>query len=231
MIGILVGMHEEVNAILEKLNNISARTVYNIRFWQGTLNNKPCVVALSGVGKVNSARCAQLLIQEFKPKELISIGSADALNPEIAIGDVVISTSCAYHDADITALGYPRGYLVGMPDRHILSDKMLIADCNIVMEEILQGKHRVFLGLIVTGDQVYKNHKKNLALFREFGAYCSDMESASISHVCTLCDVPFVAIRTIWAKPTDVNILEYYNFLKSTSKRCADFIEMYCTLY
>lgn len=50
------------------------------------------------------------------------------------------------------------------------------------------------------------------------------MEAGSIGQVCTLCNVPFVAIKSISDKPNGDNQIEYSEYIKKVSEKCADLI-------
>ena len=227
LLGIIGAMDQEVKAIVDKLNQENAHEYYGMKFWVGIINGVKCVVGQSGVGKVNAARCTQIMIDKFNPTSIINIGSAGALNPELEIGDVVISTSCIYHDADITVFGHPKGYITGIGDRYIKADEKLIDECKKTMEEIADNNYKIHLGPIASGDQFYNDPEKKAELFEEFGAYCDDMEAAAIAHVCLLCKVPYVVIRSISDKPKKKSELTFYEFLELASARCAEFLDKF----
>ena len=226
MLGIIGAMNQEVNAIVEILEQQNLQEFYGMKFWEGTINKVKCVVGQSGVGKVNAARCTQMMIDKFNPTSIINIGSAGALNPELEIGDVVISTSCVYHDADITAFGHPKGYITGIGDRYIKADENLINSCKKAMDKVLNKNYKVLLGPVATGDQFYNDPEIKAELYKEFGAYCDDMEGTAIAHVCYLCKIPFVVIRSISDKPTSKHKVDFYEFLELASARCAEFLSI-----
>ena len=226
MLGIIGAMDQEVNAILTNLKEEKLNEFYTLKFWEGKLNGMSCVVGQSGIGKVNAARCTQIMIDKFSPTSIINVGSAGALNPELEIGDVVISTSCVYHDADLTAFGHPKGYIPGTEDRFIKADEKLIDSCKKAMGKILNNDYKILLGAVATGDQFYNDPEVKAELYKEFGAYCDDMEAAAIAHVCYLCKVPFVVVRSISDKPTSKDKVDFYDFLELASKRCAEFLSV-----
>lgn len=225
MIGIIGAMDQEVKAILGILNETELTEKYGIKFWKGKINEIECIVAQSGVGKVNAARCTQLLIEIFHPSSIINIGSAGALNPELEIGDVVISSSCIQHDCDITAFGHPKGYITGIGDRYIKSDKNLMDICSRVMEQTLTKEYKIMIGPISSGDQFINDPVKKEHLWDEFKAYCDDMEAAAIAQVCYLCAVPYIVVRSISDKPKKESEIDFYKFLELASYRCACFID------
>lgn len=227
MIGIIGAMNEEVGAILKLLKNHEKYEFYGMEFIKGEIHEQICVVGKSGVGKVNAARCTQILIDKFNPKMVVNVGSAGALKPELEIGDVVISTSCIYHDADITAFGHKKGYISGIGDRYIKANEDLVDICKIGLKEILNKEYKIMLGPIATGDQFYNDPKIKEELYKEFGAYCDDMEAAAIAHVCYLCEIPFVAIRSISDKPTKKEKVDFYDFLELASNRSMEFLDVF----
>jgi len=223
--GIIGAMEQEVEPILEKLVDKNYNKIYDISFCKGTINGIKCVVGQSGVGKVNAARCTQMMIDNYEVSSIINIGSAGALNPELEIGDVVISSSCIYHDVDITVFGHEKGYITGIGDRFIKADQKLINQCKKAMDQISADKYKILMGPIATGDQFYNDPQKKEELFEEFGAYCDDMEAAAIAHVCLLSEIPYVVIRSISDKPSSKSHLTFYEFLDLASARCAEFLD------
>ncbi|MFW5981807.1 MAG: 5'-methylthioadenosine/adenosylhomocysteine nucleosidase [Halanaerobiaceae bacterium] len=227
MLGIIGAMEQEVAAILERISEIKEAEFYGIKYWKGSINGIKSIIGQSGVGKVNAARCTQIMIDKYKPSSIINVGSAGALNPVIEIGDVVISDSCIYHDADITVFGHEKGYITGIGNRFIKADQNLIAQCKEVLKKIDNEKYKLYIGPIATGDQFYNDPEKKAEIFAEFGAYCDDMEAAAIAHVCLLCKTPYVAIRSISDKPASKSQLTFYEYLDLASSRCADFVDSF----
>ncbi|MFW6306976.1 MAG: 5'-methylthioadenosine/adenosylhomocysteine nucleosidase [Bacillota bacterium] len=227
MYGIIGAMDEEVEAILEILTDKDYSEYYNIKYWKGNINGVNCVVGQSGIGKVNAARCTQIMIDKFDISSVINIGSAGGLNPELEIGDIVISTSCIYHDADLTAFGHEKGYITGLDDRYIKADQNLIEQCKKSMKKITDEKYDILLGPIATGDQFNNDPEKQAVIYEEFGAYCGDMEAAAVAHVCLLCEIPYIVIRSISDTPGSEAHITFYKFLKLASARCSEFLKQF----
>ena len=76
IIGIIGAMDEEVKILLSqlKLNKIQVKA--NMRFNFGQLYNTEVVIVKSGIGKVNAAVCAQILIDDFNVDDIINVGVA-----------------------------------------------------------------------------------------------------------------------------------------------------------
>lgn len=60
------------------------------RFYYGVLDGKRIVATISGIGMVNAALTAQMMIDKFRLTTIIFIGIAGAINKKYRIGDVVI---------------------------------------------------------------------------------------------------------------------------------------------
>lgn len=225
MIGIIGAMKEEVDAILSLMPERELIIHYGVKFYKGAINGKECIVSKSGVGKVNAARSTQIMIDKFNPSFIINIGSAGALEPSLEIGDIVISDSCIQHDVDITAFGHPKGYIAGV--RYLQADSQLIDRCRKAMEQSVDGKYKTYIGVVASGDQFISSLEKKQELHREFNAWCAEMEGAAIAHVCHLCEVPFVVIRSISDKATKGNAVEFREFLELSAERCAHFVDIF----
>ena len=63
-IGIIVAIDEEREEILDMMKDTEVKQVYNLRFIQGTIEGKKCILIKSGIGKVNAARATQAMLEE-----------------------------------------------------------------------------------------------------------------------------------------------------------------------
>ncbi len=224
MLGIITAVETERNAALTRMNNIQATTIYGIEFYSGSIENHPCVIALAGVGKVNAARCTQLMVDNFSPDRIVNIGSAGGLHPELKIGDVVISTSCIQYDVILTPFGIKQGAFTEDDDGFIDADPDFIELCKKAMVRCVGKDYRIFTGPIATGDEFNNSPERKKQLYQDFGAYCNEMEGAAVAQVCSLCEVPFVIIRSI-SDNSDNDTLEMYNNFKVlAAERCSDFL-------
>ena len=109
MIGIIVAEEKELNAVKNIMINIEEINIYEKTFYKGTIENKNIVVVKSNVGKVNSSRVCQILIDKFKPALVINIGTAGSVNNKLDIGDVVVADKLVQYDFDVTPFGRKLG--------------------------------------------------------------------------------------------------------------------------
>lgn len=193
--GIIVAMQEELEVILQSL--IKERTVVRagMEFHVGLYADRPVVAVICGVGKVNAALCAQILISEFSVQRLINIGVAGGLGPDIQPGDIVIANSLVQHDMDLSPLGLAKGQLFRLDVFDFKTDPQLLEIAIQASTKIPHHAH--FIGRIVTGDQFVADQKQAQDLHQHFNALACEMESASIAQVCYLNQIPFICLRSI----------------------------------
>ena len=113
-IGLIVAMDEEREEILNFMKDVEVKQIYNLRFLQGKIQNRECILIKCGVGKVNAARATQVMLDHFEIDYVINVGVAGSLNAMLNVGDVVISKKTIQHDFDITAFGHSKGYISGV---------------------------------------------------------------------------------------------------------------------
>ena len=88
-IGIIGAMAEEVDLLKKEIKNNHTSEVSGMEFYEGTLNGKDVVIVQCGMGKVNAARTAQILIDKFDIEYIINIGSAGAINDKLNIENLI----------------------------------------------------------------------------------------------------------------------------------------------
>ena len=223
-IGIVVAMREELEAIEKILSNKEVEEVCNLRIIKGTINNKECILVECGVGKVNAARAAQVIIDKFEVDTIINVGVAGAVNPMLEIGDIVIGKYVLQHDFDITAFGHSKGYITGVGDRINCTDKY-DEQVEKIIDESIEKNYQVKLGIVATGDIFCTDIDMKNKIQAKFDADVVDMECAAIGQVAYLNDIPFAVIRSVSDTPNGENAKTFDENLKLASKRSADMLE------
>lgn len=200
-IGIIGAMPSEVDHLTARLTEPTVTEVAGRRFVQGRLGQHRAVVVQSGIGKVNAAVTAQLLIDRFAPDALINTGMAGGLAPELAVKDLVIGTEAVQHDFDITAFGHAPGYIgPGGDDRQptvFTADPMLVAAAGKVAQRVLPAGSRAICGRIASGDIFVDDSALKVRIRTRFGAAAAEMEGAAIAQTAAANGVPFLILRTI----------------------------------
>ena len=222
-IAIIAAMPEEVAEVKNKMTDTKTEQYFGKDFTCGLLSGKECVLAESGVGKVNASGVTQFIIDKYSPEAIINVGSAGAVEPNVRLGDIVVSSSCVQHDFDITAFGREKGFITGV-GKNIEADQRLI-DIIESATRPQSGDYNVFKGIIASGDCFVSTAEKKAEIHNEFGALCVEMEGAAVAQICKTRSVPFVVIRSISDTLEGDITLTFEEFLVLSSKRCAAALE------
>ena len=110
-IGIIFAMKEELIALKKHLNIEREFKIYNLMFYEAKYKNITCILVESGIGKVNAARCTQVLIDKVNVDYIFNIGVAGGIDKTLNVCDVVVGTSLVQHDFDITAFNHNKGFI------------------------------------------------------------------------------------------------------------------------
>ena len=218
-LGIIGAMSVEVEALKAKMEDITVGIHAQSEYFEGTLEGTPAVVVQCGVGKVNAALCAQVLVSVYGVTHLVNTGIAGSLCAELDIGDLVVSQDAMYHDFDCNAFGYPHGKVPGMdvvafPANQDMMDKAFAA-----AEAVNPGHTKI--GRVASGDQFVCVQALKDQIIDRTGALCTEMEGAAIAHTAYRNGIPFVVLRAISDKADGSAEMDYPTFEAMAAHRCA----------
>lgn len=219
MIGIICAMQIEADGIIALCENVKTRTHAKMKFTLGTLHGKDVCIVVCGVGKVNAAMCALMLIEKYKPDIVLNSGVAGSLSPIVGIGDIVVATKSVEHDMNGTALGDKQGEIT-FPDGNMMffeCDKQASTLLAAICKEIPDTK--VAQGIIASGDIFVSDRKQRFKINDRFGALACEMEGAAIGHVCVRCEVPYGIIRAISDDLDENKGMDFVKFCELASKK------------
>lgn len=194
-IGLIVAMDKEYEAIVKAWlpNTPSSRTEKEvdgcrmIRLYPS--DNDEVVLLRSGIGKVNAAIAAVLLIEDGV-NCIISSGVAGGANAELQPGVTVIGLQYAYHDV-YCGKEIAKGNVQGEP-QFFSADQQLV--------EIASGfpLANSVAGAIVSGDQFIDSKQAMGRILDDCPfAIAVDMESCAIAQVCNKKGMPFISFRML----------------------------------
>ncbi len=198
--GVIGAMESEIRTLLARMSSPVAERAADLTFYRGEIGN--CAVALvkCGVGKVNAARCTQMLIDRYAPDYVLNTGIAGGVGDGLSVGDLVIGTELVQHDFDISRFGYARGYISGFGNG---SEPSVFRSNDILKQAFLRTvyailpKNRVHEGRIATGDLFVADAGTKRRLKTEFSALAAEMEGGAIAQTAAANGVPFLVVRAI----------------------------------
>lgn len=222
MIGIIGAMAVEVEALKKLMEKVEVITVSGIDFYRGILCGSDVVVAVSGVGKVNAAVCAQTMIIVFKTEAVINIGVAGGLSKALKVCDIAVADSVVQHDMDTSVFGDPLGFISGLDMVYMECDKKISDELFRASQKL--GTVNVERGVIASGDQFISSGEKKKFIVDNFNAVATEMEGAAIGQVCAVNKIPFGVLRAISDSADDGAPMSFEEFTVKAVKNSISII-------
>lgn len=215
MIAFVCAMPEEVEALVTIMDHVKKDKILHMEVHQGYLCNHECIVALSGVGKVNAAMSTTLLIDHFKVEFLINVGVAGGLKENQNPCDIVISKNVIQHDFDTSFIDGNSGNGLKFP-----CDEKLVHLCSQILSN---ASIPYFIGDSASGD-CFVSKTAYLSRIQELFPEClaTEMEAGAIAQVCHKANTPCLIIRSLSdITVRDDNHLDFEKFTIKASKQAA----------
>lgn len=222
-IGIIGAMEKEIVNLKEKISVVSVRNIIGLDYYIGTLHGNNVVLVRAGIGKVNAAICAQVLIDQFAVDAIINTGIAGAIEKDLKIGDVVISNDAVQHDFDTTVFGDEPGQITGVDEIYFKADDELIKRAYSAVQELGYTAH---IGRVSSGDQFINTIEAKERIWKIFKSKCCEMEGAAIAHTCYLNKIPFLVIRVISDNADEGNCDNYESFCVDAANKASEVVNL-----
>lgn len=192
MIGFIAATDSEITDIKKYATVINKTKISRQDFYQCEYAGKSFVMAVSGMGKVNAARCTQTLILKYNVSEVINIGFCGSLSEKAGCGDIVAVTGNVQYDFDVSPLGIPTGRVPGAltpPAHRELTEKIA---------KTLKDKGIAFVkGVSATGDRFVNSTELRDTLCNEYKAIICEMEGAAVAFCCDEAGIEFSELRQV----------------------------------
>lgn len=183
MIGAVIAMQSEADILLSEMKIHRSLTVSGKKIHVGAAFGKETAVCVCGVGKVNAALGAQLLVSKFDAKKLLNFGVAGGLNDGVTLCGVYQIGEAVQFDFDLTQLN---GTKIGTLDEY---------------EENYLSLNRLKTNLAIkklgTSDRFNDSPADYTLLTKELGADIRDMEGAAIVQAAYAAQLPVYSVKAI----------------------------------
>ena len=183
MIGAVIAMQSEADILLDQMKIHRSLTVSGKKIHVGTAFGKEIAVCVCGVGKVNAALGAQLLVSKFDVAKLLNFGVAGGLNKDTELCGVYQIGEAVQFDFDLTQLnGTKIGTLDEYEENYLSLDRL---------------KTDFPLKKLGTSDRFNDSPDDFKLLTQELQADIRDMEGAAIVQAAYAAQLPVYSLKAI----------------------------------
>lgn len=200
LIALFYAMPSEIDSLIHGADPME--TVHGICFYR---LRDDLIACCGGVGKVNAAMAAALLIERYHPDLIINVGVAGCFE-EVPIGTLVLAEDFIQHDVDTTGVGDPIGLvstvnMVSFPT----------ADFDRAKAAMDKTGYPYRTGRVATGDWFAIPGERVNFIRETFAPLLCEMEGCAVAQVCHRAGVPMMALKSV----SDCLVVKqdyYFNF-------------------
>jgi futalosine hydrolase len=201
--------------------------------YRATLGKWELLVAQTGIGKVNAASAATLLLERYAPDLIINTGCGGAFaGSGLTVGDLAVARSECLADEGVQTPGGWHGMdLIGIPLYEGRGERIF----NTIPLDGELARHalgcatangfRAVLGPFLTVSTCSGTDAQAKELLRRFPGVCENMEGAAVAHVALVYGVPFMEVRGI------SNMVEDRDLSRWDLKRAVGEVQRFLSLY
>lgn len=168
-------------------NPVCFNEVRGMLGYTGTYNRKQISVMGTGMGVPSISIYAHELINEYKVKNLIRVGSAGSYQKDIKIRDIVLAMA-ASSNSGVNELRFGG------------ADYAPTADFGLFMKAVEAAKRKniaIKAGNVFTSDEFYADDFESYKKWSKFGVLCVEMETAGLYTVAAKYNVNALSVLTI----------------------------------
>jgi futalosine hydrolase len=195
----------ELSLLSDSLAALPLNGVGHLQAYRGELAGREIILALTGIGKVNAACAATLLLERFTPEFMINTGCGGAfLGCGLRVGELAIAESESFADEGVqTPEGWMGLDLIGIPvfqgrgerifNTVPLSGELAASAMACAREHDITAK----IGPFLTVSTCSGTTSQAEDLLRRFPGICENMEGAALAQVALIYGIPLLEVRGI----------------------------------
>jgi adenosylhomocysteine nucleosidase len=188
MLLIAAALEEELNAGMSLCEHRRKLRRRDVDLWEAVRNEKTVYFLRTGVGPERSAARLGAALAAIDPAQILVVGYAGAIHPDLKLGDLVAVRKALAFSLDTQH-----------PDwEHIRLDGAFDLDnCDVLSECAGSAGLSAHIGDALTSAYVLGNPEHKHLLYAKFHASIVDMETAALAGVARSRTIPLGCIRVI----------------------------------
>ena len=234
---VFAALRVEIDLLVAALDQPRHAAIADWPVWSGEMSGTAVVLALAGMGKVNTAALAGAVWERHRPHTMVFTGVAGALDPTLQVGDIVIGERTVQHDWGVIAPGGLQRHQAGhipffnpTDDWGFTPSAELIELAHRVASEteltsVLGHLPSVRFGTIATGDQFLHDPVTRDALFADLGAAAIEMEGAALAQAAARFGVDHLVIRSVSDLAGEDSVEDFARFLPEVAANSARIVQ------
>ena len=207
---ILGAVPQEITVFVSAMKGATKKELWGIPYWQGEIEGKPVILAITGIGKVYTGMTTTLFLSELKPRLVLMSGTGARINPQLRTGDVIVAGTLYEHDygslthddmvyrpfnspvngAEVENKFSPPAALLKAADQATATYRGPQVTANGATYAV-----KVRRGVVASADLFGMTQQRIDSLRTHFHTDIVEMESAPLARVCQTFGVPYLVIR------------------------------------
>ncbi len=207
MIALLCSVQAEAELLLAKASVTKTTTFGAKTVITGRLVGRDILLCVGGMGKVNAAHAATLLLTHFQPEELLIFGVGGAYPSSGAmVGDIALAREeIAGDEGVLTVDGFKDTEYIGIPLLKTATSKIyttypapegLLQQARTALASIRHDGN-VHVGGFITLSTCTGTATRARELEERYHGLCENMEGAAAAQVALCHDIPWLEVRGI----------------------------------
>ena len=204
-------MDVEMQHMVKQLTDVREVSFGGWKFFKGTLDNAPVVIAKTEVGMTNAAASTLLAIEKFNPSAIINQGTAGGHAPKLHRYDIVLGETSVNFGNFRTNHGDagkgvdPEAWIPMTLTLNVAGEAKeftnfkgsaaLLGFADAVSSTYTHGK--VVRGVIGSADQWNRELDRIAWIHKTYNTAVEEMETASAAQVAEAYGIPFLGIRIL----------------------------------
>jgi adenosylhomocysteine nucleosidase len=188
MLLIAAALEEELNAGMSLCENPKKIRCRGVDIWQAVLNEQEVCFLRTGVGPERSAARMEEALKAIEPSQILVVGYAGAIHPDLKLGDLVAVRKALAFSLDKNRPDWENVQLDGTFE---------LANFETLSERAKSAGFSVHIGDALTSAYVLGNPEHKCLLYERFHASIVDMETAALARAALSKAIPLGCVRAI----------------------------------